>query len=397
MYSFRRYFVALICVLLTFTACAQDRPLSTEPPPTDSQETVHADEALPAIAQVPLWDEPSTEIPKTLEQWVFTGYEQTISWRDPDNRYCAMELTLPALIPSAEFAVEFNRSVHELGQSLIMEAEECRQNGWPPSTVSVSYQVLTKDDVLLVVISRLYFDDSCSQTVYAFEPEDRQALRIGELAEELTGLDYPVFLQASAALIREAFIARYEAQIRQWEAVELPDENGAPTHPNAEIIAQYYEIVDTLPSAAMTLSGIQLLVDENGQTVLLCTVPSLGDTPCAPEPIPYTPELLPEGSIPSLPRSYVQLFDMQYYVDGAYADAYSGLLLEAFLAEPEDFIRYAGQENAASRETVTGFLLYALDEADITVFQAACHDALEEENLTDVQRAMLQALLKAVP
>ncbi len=389
------------CLLISLAGCAQPAPIETTPQspglqtqPTEASEPIlFSEPEEPSIPQIPPQDQITAELPRTPQDWVFTNYSQTISWRDSSNQYCAVSLELPALTPAADFAVAYNRYVKELGDALLLEAEQCRASGYAPSTLSVTYETALRDELLFISINRIGFDTVCTRYIHVFDLEDRQMLHRGEISDELLDLDYPAFLMVTQELIQQEFIIRYEAAVKEEESKAYANDPYL-TQPLSEFVENYYQTLEALPYQVMGLSQAVLFPDENGQLLLYCQIPSPESDSTPPELIPFD---LTEVSLPTQAQAYGWLLDLQHHVDGAYADAYSGILLEAFLSDDDDFVRYAAVEGADSMDRILGFLAYAVSPTQLPTVKAECQDLLREDDLTPKERSFVELLLDALP
>lgn len=395
-----------LCILMLFSLCA----CSDTPDETQNASQPHIEQSDPSqvtyptpteaetfdVPAIPAQDQLISTDPITTDEWVFTNYEHTFSWRDPDNQYHSMTIILPALAPAAEFAVRYNQSVLELGQLLLEEIHSSHEKGYYPTTLSLTYEVSVREDILFIVMERRMAEGYSMYYVDAFDLEDRKALHLGEVTEELVDMDYPAFILAVTEFVKQAYIRTYESTVRQIEEnTYTGTDSYFATEPD-KTVENYYNTLDRLPYLTRYLSQSRLFADKNGDLQLYICVPSIDGLDAQRQVVPFDLSALGWKSMPTDDQAYGHLLDIQHYMDGIHTDAYGIMLTEAFFSDPEELMEYAAVESKDSIELIIGLLKYNLYGHQIEDFIKECGELLQEDDLTEKERAFVNAALDAI-
>lgn len=368
------------------TATATD-PIQTQSP-THPNETDPVSEDIPRIPAQNVLQEGN---PRTLDEWVFTNYEQTFSWRDSVGNFCKISITLPALAPVSDFAIEFNETIAELGGYAIAEAVDCQEGGYSNTLLSVSYEAYLNGDILSILLIHRYDADYILYDAYSFDVEDREALRTAELCDELLDMDYPTFILATNAIAAHYFIEQYGDYIEELQNQYVSSDSYFETEPTTDV-ELYYELLDAIPYDTMSIASRGLFVGENGEIMLIYNAPSLAGADSYPTIIPFDVRVT-DWQRPSEATAYGELFSLMDYVDGHYSEVYSTILLEAFLADSDDFVHYAALATANRQENIVSFLNYALMPEHLDEFQRECRDVLDDDDITPEEKALAEKML----
>lgn len=369
----------------TVTDPVVTQPSSADPQPTDA---IAAEED---IAQIPRQNVLQSGNPRTLSEWVFTNYEQTFSWRDQVGNFCSVSITLPAMAPVADFALDFNEAVYELGTAIVAETVECQETACSNFLLSVSYEAYLHDDILSILIIETTAVDYTVYTAYSFDLEDRQPLDVADLCDELLDMDYPSFILATNAISAHHFAAQYGGYIEELQDQYVSTDSYFETEPNSDV-ELYNELIAAIPYDTVNIGARNLFVGENGQIMLIYDAPSLAGSDSYPTIIPFDVRVT-DWQRPSEAAAYGELFCLMDYVDGAYADAYCTILLRTFLADGEDFIEYAAKATSSRQDNIVSFLNYALLPEQIDRFHMECRGLLNDNDMTDAEIALVNRLL----
>ena len=360
------------------TSGATILPLQTEPVSTDA-------------AQIPPQNTLQSGNPKTLSDWVFTNYEQTFSWRDGVNNFCSVSVTLPALAPVADFAITFNESILELGSRYIAELVECQQMGTSNVLTRVTYEAYLHDEVLSIVLIEDTAFDYTSYYTWSFDLEDREELSIAELCDKMLDMDYPEFILATNAITSHHFKEQYASYIANMENQQNSADTYFETEPPAELDF-YYAILEQIPYDTVSIENRRLFIGENGQVMLIYDAPSLAGASSYPTIIPFDLKGV-DWKKPTEETAYGELLRLTEYVDGAYAESYASILVEAFFADSEDFVKYAAKATATRQEDIVFFLNYGLQPRQVERFQSICRELLKADDLTESETTLLNRLV----
>lgn len=397
---------AILCLMLLICLCAcTGTPAETEgtsPAPTgqtapsQSTQTVATEPQELVIPEIPAQDQLVAADLKTPEEWVFTNYEQTLSWQAPDGQRHSMTLVLPALSPVADFSVAYNKTVYELGQLLLDEVRDSWEKGYYPYSLSLTYETYTAGDVLFIVMERRIMEGYSMLYVDAFDLEERKQLYVGEITKAVADMDYPTFILAVTELVRQEYVRTYQPMIAEIEAgTYTGTDSYFATEPD-KAVTEYYETLERLPYLTLYLSQARLFVDDNGELLLSVCIPETDGLNAIRTVIPFDIAALGWDDLPSEEQAYGYLLDIQHYVDGIHADAYSIMLTEAFFSDPEEFVEYAAVESKESISHVIRLLEYNLYDDQLTAFTEECSQLLQEDDLTAKERAFVNAALDAV-
>lgn len=398
-----RYFRIVFSLLLCFTLLSGcGKPATSEPPATadvSGQAPTSGAPILPLptnpastdIAQIPAQNTLQAGNPKTLSDWVFTNYEQTFTWRDGVNNFCSVSITLPALTPVADFAIAFNEAVAELGNRYIAEVVECQQLETSNILCRITYEAYLHDEILSIVLVEDTAFDYTSYYAWSFDLEDREELSIAELCDELLDMDYPEFILATNAITAHHFKTQFGEYITGIENQPTSTDSYFETEPPAEVDF-YHELLEQIPYDTVSIANRQLFMGENGQVMLIYDAPSLAGASYYPTIIPFDLEGV-DWKKPTEETAYGEMLRLTEYVDGEYADSYAQILLEAFLEDSGDFIKYSARATAARQEAIVSFLNYGLQSQNVERFQHVCSELLTEDDLSASEIALINRLV----
>lgn len=401
-----RYFRFVFCIMMCMAllaGCA--KPVPSEQPgtsaPTENSEQVPTSGAvtLPVqtqpvsndVPQIPRQNTLQSGNPQTLSDWVFTNYEQTFSWRDSVNNFCSVTITLPALAPVTDFAIRFNEEIWELGSAYVEEAVQCRKQETSNILSRVTYEAYLHDEILSIVLIENTVFDYTAYRSWSFDLEDQQALSTAELADELLDMDYPEFILASNAITAQHFKEQYGSFIANIENQQTSTDSYFETEPPEEL-ELYHALLEQIPYDTVSIRNRQLFVGENGQVMLIYDAPSLAGAASYPTVIPFDLTDV-DWKIPTEETAYGELLRLTKYVDGAYAESYASILVEAFFADSEDFVKYAAKATATRQEDIISFLNYGLQPQQAEEFRNICRELLNEDDMTKNETALLNRLV----
>lgn len=401
-----RYFRFVFCVMMCMAllaGCAKPVPSEqsgTSAPTEDSVQVPTSGTAtLPAqtepvpedMTRIPRQNILQTGNPQSLSDWVFTNYEQTFSWRDSVNNFCSVSITLPALAPVSDFAIRFNEEIWELGGAYVEEAVQCQKQETSNILSRATYEAYLYDEILSIVLIENTTFDYTTYRSWSFDLEDRQALSTAKLADELLDMDYPEFILASNAITAQHFKEQYGSFIENLENQQTSTDSYFETEPPAEL-ELYHTLLEQIPYDTVSIRNRQLFVGENGQVMLVFDAPSLVGASSYPTVIPFDLSNT-DWKKPSEETAYGELLRLTEYVDGAYAESYAAILVEAFFANSEDFVKYAAKATATRQEDIISFLNYGLQPRQVERFQNICRELLKEDDLTKSEIALLNRLV----
>lgn len=402
----KKILAAILCLTLLTGLCACGAPpeetQGTSPAQTEQIKDPEPSQTVPAepetleIPEIPAQDQQIADIPQSTEQWIFTNYDQTFIWQDPQGERHTMTVVLPALAPAAEFAVRYNASVSQLGQLLLEEVEHSWEKGYYPSTQSLTYKTYTSDDVLFIIMERRMTEGYSMLYVDAFDLEECKQLYAGQVTEALADMDYPTFILAVTELTRQQYIRTYEPIVTEIEAgTYTGSDSYFITEPN-QMVADYYHTLDRLPYLTLYISQARMFVDESGALLLSLCIPETDGMDSTRMVIPFDAAALGWSQMPSDDRSYGYLLDIQHYVDGIHADAWSIMLTEAFFSDPEEFVEHAAVESRDSITRIIGQLKYNLYGDALTTFIEECNRLLSDDDMTAHEQAFVNAALAEI-
>lgn len=347
-------------------ATQETAPESTEPSTEATNPVVEENEEIPDI---PLISSIQTGQPRTLEEWVIHNYDQTITWTDSAGSVNTVTITLPALAPVGDFAVHYNEQIHALGTAVLEAVRYDREEGLPASEVSLTYQAWLHDDILSILITRVLSKEIIVYRADSFDIDDHEALSTAELSEELLDLDYPQFLSVTNTLLTEEFDRLFGAEADKT-------------------------IRDSIATDLVYLSQRDLYVGEGGKTYLVYTIPSPTAAGYHRGILPLTPGSIEPDSIPAESAAYDAFFALASHADGAYAEACALMLKDAFLADTEDFAKYAAQQNHISPSQLGKMIVSTLIHEDAVEFQWDCQELLKDDDASAQAKAVVSEIFK---
>lgn len=401
-----RYFRFVFCILMCFAllaGCAKPAPSEqpgTSAPtegsvqiPTSGSSTlpVQTEPVSADVPQIPQQNTLQSGNPKALSDWVFTNYEQTFSWRDGVNNFCSVSITLPALAPVSDFAILFNEEIRELGNSYVAEVTDCQKQETSNILSRVTYEAYLFDDILSIVLIEDTTFDYTAYRSWSFDLTDQEALNTAELCDELLDMDYPEFILASNAITAQHFKEQYGSFIASMDNQQTSTDSYFETELPAEV-ALYHELLEQIPYDTVSIRNRQLFVGEKGQVMLVYDAPSLAGASHYPTIIPFDLSNV-SWKRPTEETAYGELLRLTEYVDGAYAESYASILLEAFFADSEDFVKHAAKATSTRQENIVSFLNYGLQPQQAERFQSIGRELLKEDDLTESETALLNRLV----
>lgn len=356
---------------------------STDPPvdpPVDPTEPV----------TIPLHDQLVQADPQTLEDWVFTAFNQTFAWRDDVGNFCSVTLTLPAITPVTEFAAEYNRMVHDMGTRLLEDVNDCREQGYSNTVRSLTYEAHLSGHILSVVLIEQSVTDSTYYLASSFDLDTMQPLTTAQLSQELLNLSYPAFILATNAIIEQEFVYQF-GHLAPDEDEPGVNSDGFPVHEPSPEQELYQQLLEDIPTNTANILQRNLYVGENGQLMLIFDAPSLAGAAYYPTAIPFDLDAVGLESLPSEEYAYNRLFSLMDQTDGAYTDAYCSILRQAFLADSSGFIQHSASLPPNRQESVLIFLAHTGDAETLT---ARCQEILSQENSSHAEAAFATRLLE---
>ena len=398
-----RYFRLIFCILLSLallSGCgntASSAPVQTTGNPSNaptSESTILPLQTEPAptnAAPIPEQNTLQSGDPKTLSDWVFTNYEETFSWRDGVNNFCSVSITLPALAPVDDFAIAFNKTIYDLGNRYLDEVMECQRQDTSNILTRVTYEAYLHDEILSIVLIEDTAFDYTSYYAWTFDLEDRQAMSIAELCDELLDMDYPEFILATNAISAHHFKAQFGEYIAGIENQPISTDSYFDTEPSAEVDF-YYGLLEQIPYDTVSIQSRQLFVSENGQVMLIYNAPSLAGASYYPTIIPFDFNGV-DWKKPTEETAYGELFRLTEYVSGEQADSYSRILLDAYWEDSEDFVKYAAKATASHQDDILSFLRHGLQPQEFERLQRICTELLKDDDLSAKEITLVNQLL----
>ena len=316
------------------------------------------------IPEIPLLATLQAGNPRSLEDWVIENYHETCTWQDTTGNTHIVSVTLPALAPVADFALHYNERIHALGTAILETISSQRAEGLPASEISVRYEARLRDETLSILIIRETSYGTVQYSADNFDIEDREELSAAELSDELLDLDYPQFLAATNPVLTAEFDRIFGV-------------SGDPA------------LRDSIATDLVNLANRDLFLGENGQLMLLYTLP--GDTQGVTIQgyLPLTRDSLGVMSLSGEREAYDTFFAMMANADGANADAAARMLKDAFLSDSEDFVEYAAVQNYLTGVRIGRLIVSTLMYEDAVEFQLDCQELLREDDLTPGARTVV--------
>lgn len=358
---------------------------------TSASQITSAPQADPiSIPAIPAQNVLQEGDPRTLEEWLFTNYQQSFSWKDHLGNICYASVTLPALTPVSEFAVSFNNEMEALGIRILDDIGSAMEDGYGSSVLSANYQAWLNDEILSVLLTIHLSDGSLDYRVYNFDVEDREAIRTADICDEVLELDYPTFLLATNRIVSQNFEKQYGSLVPTEDAALLDEEK-------KNLIQNYNGILSEIGLNTVQIISRQLFLCENGQVLLLYNAPTLtadGIAGYAPTILEFNPDAANWEQPPTEAQAYHELFYLTYEVDGAYADAYAEILRQAFFADNSDFIQYAAMETDTCQNSITFLLTYGISDESRQEMHKELHEIMEDIDTSSAGKTLSDRILK---
>ena len=285
-------------------------------------------------------------------------YNEVFTWTSGAGNECEVRITIPGLHIDAPFAQEFNQQMDEYAKHRIQEIQECIHHSTDPFLISIRYEAYRNRDILSVVIIEETPFDLTEYKVYNFDLEDREALTIADICDELLDLDYPQFLNATSEWIIEQFSEKFGDEA-------------------ADYIAEFHNDATHMLQSALYLG-------ENGQLMFIYDAPSIAGASYYPTVTEW-----PAGiKVPSVRDAYTWFFDLANKVDGACAEAYSWLMRYTLQEDAEDFGEALAKRTPEEIKEIATLLIHAFtDQAGELMRLAQDIDIAEiRKTITDLIR-----------
>lgn len=389
----KKYVSLLLAVLLLLCGCSKTpnaeettaAPVSTQAATKAPTETT----APPEVLTVPDMSQPealqsTAELPSGLEGWVSTCYQESFIWKDTMGNLCSVSVSLPALAPVTDFAVEFNQTVYAYGTRILDEVRPCVQERYWSDLHSVSYEAYLNGDILSILIIERTNVDLVYYDAYSFDLGDMEPLTTAELCEEVLDMSYPAFLIAGNQIIEKEFTSKYSAFVEP--------ESEIPTAEEEAELALYESILQGIPT--LNASARDLYLGEDGQVMFIYWAPSMAGASYYPQAVEFDLRQVSWDRVPTEKEAYGWLFGLRYDVDGAYAESYCAILAKAFLEDSGEFVEQAAGLTSTAIADIAGFTVYGLDPDQSETFEDVCN-ALYAGDPSPEEMKVIQALVTA--
>lgn len=382
----------ILAAVLVLSLCGCSAPAQSSEPASSGSENNRfpplssgTDLAVPSIPdQTQLSG--SAEIP---EDWVFTNYQECFSWKDSLGNICQSDITLPALVPAAEFAVEFNQEIQSLGQRILEDVRSSARDGYSSSVLSVNYRIWNNNPVISLLLTIHHSSGETEYQVWNFDLEAQESLSVADLCLRALDISYPVFLLSADKLAETAFRNRYGSV--------LAHEETDPANENTVFLEEYSRILGNIPFDTLTRLSYQLFLGEDGQPMLIYPAPELA------EPYGYDHhiatitefdlESIDREQSPTAAQAYHELFSLTFQVDGNALSGCAQLLQLTFFSESLLFLEYVAQEPASTQETVRTLLTTSLTEESARQMAGVCRHILAGDALLPAAQTFIESLL----
>lgn len=391
----KRYGSLILCfaVLLSLLSGCTSEPEASEPLVQTTEPTVPTYTTEPAVVEIPPIPD-QTELctgdPQTLEEWLFTNYSQSFTWQDQNGNLCHASLTLPALTPVAEFAVEFNMEMRYYGELMLEDIHYAMEDGFGSHLLSADYKSWMNGDILSLLMTIHLSEGNVRYIVRNFDLKNREELSVARLCQDAMGMDYPTFLLAANHVVSSCFEKQYASTLPTGDTALLSEDELA-------LLESYSKTLDRIGLDTMELLSRKLFLVEEGQPVLVYNVPvpatSYGITSRTYSLVEFDIADIGWETPPTEANAYHELFYLTYEVDGAYSEAYSVILQTAFFADPSQFITAAAKESDGTRGSIAMHLSYALTETQTKSICDACNAVIASQETRDREKAFADLVL----
>ena len=185
------------------------------------KDAAAATEEIPVVTEVVVTHPPATNPPETntptqptsgsghTDEPVYPGIDKTFQWKDSVGNSNDLRITVPFLTGEDALANSFNAQIKAFADPILTEVSDCQKNGYSALWNRISYVYHRNRDILSIVIILETPVDLIYYDVYNFDLEERAAITIAEMCDDVLDLNYPQFLIATTRWVRQEFDLRF--------------------------------------------------------------------------------------------------------------------------------------------------------------------------------------------
>ena len=322
----------------------QELPPSTEPYP---------------LADIPVISQTAT-LPTnpTVEDLLLDPYTGSTFWYDAYDNEFDIDIELPLLVPFCDGAKAINEAIRNEYQWRIDNINHNYVGRYAEFEKTISYEAHLNGDVLSVIIASDGNLDYIFYRTYNLDIPTGKQLSKFDMIQRFAGVSYPEFLMHATYTIND-YMSRT---------------NGC---------------LDDFEHDAIAMRGYELGLNADGKLILFSSTTGVYMRTVV---IPYDPAAHGAEFSGGETDAYRWLFTRQ--TDGAYTDAFAGLLADSFFLDPESFLRYLSEMDDKTIQDIAGHIAYDLQPSEFDSFKALCNQHLSNSTTAKAAKALLDALEK---
>ncbi|MBO5323438.1 MAG: hypothetical protein J6A88_04975 [Oscillospiraceae bacterium] len=341
----------------------------TEPTtPTETTAPTEPIDIMELLPDIPAVTEPC-EKPEVMsaETLVYTLYDRNVTWTDKWRDQQSVTIRLPAVLPFCDGAVEINKEISIAAEYRLYSIRRDYTNQSRAYYEEISYTATLSGNILSITISTRDDQRNVYHDIWNLDIETGESLNTIDLAQRYLQESYPVFMQHCYYNTIEYFKANPLVDADQQEKL-LQQLNAYP--------------LDTVP-------GHTLHLNENGNLMVTFQAPQFSVKMTLPftEFDSYRWEGTDEGG-------YTWMFNVRPS-EGS-SEGWSDTILECFLLDPQQFVKYLSLEETATISKIARRLNSPLylpeDIADYTALCESIRDNADNPKVAETAQILLDAL-----
>lgn len=339
-----------------------------------SNERIYPLEELQPTEPNPLADIPvitqTATLPAnpTVKDLLLDPYTGSTFWYDAyDNEY-DIDIELPLLVPFCDGAKAINQEIRDFFQPRIDSINDAYLYRLGQFEGIISYEAYLNGNVFSLIIIRDAAIDYNVYHTYNLDISTGKQLSKFDMIQRFAGVSYPEFLMHATYTVYDHMYRDYESKGN---------------------ISNNLGWFNQLEHDAITMQNYELVLDADG-TLILYNVHN--STFMHTVVAPYDGTAHGAEFSGGEKDAYRWLFTRQ--TDGAYADAFAGLLADSFFLAPESFLRYLSEMDDTTVQDIAGHIAYDLQPDEFDSFKTLCNQYLSNNATAKAAKALLDAFDK---
>lgn len=347
--------------------------------------------------QISLPSSPTVLEPSTSDEWVMTTYMTELRWNTEDGEQERIQITLPAIQPTAGFAHEYNCNIKAWGEDLIADVCAAAGEASNINTSSVSFEAYLNEGVLSILLIEEFETGKCNYDVANFDVVSGRKLNTAELSRRWLDLDYPTFLWFSTQVVISDFKGDYYNPAFGDAYEEVFDVLSGEEKEQAK---RYHFIKQSIPTDTFNLYHRSLFKNENGKVMMIYQGVLMSDDwqyglSSTERVVNLSSQEIQWESIPQVDMLQelltLQVGDRRYY-----PEYYSYILQMAFCDRPKEYILALETLSKEQIAQTINALAYCVDTDTSALIIWKCDALMVDSIMPDEVKIICNSIIDAL-